>query len=257
MAKRGEEELLILMRRPTVQFLKFAVRSVGLEKPARSAWGALRARGWTSWDPLVPESAFEECVHQSLEILRGKSEDSTLGDYLEFGVSRGTSLAAAYRALQRAGASHVRLIGFDSFEGLPPEAADEDWEPGQFRSSLEATHRYLKRKGVDLGRVVLVRGWFKDTLHEETRRRHAIQKASLVMIDCDIYSASKDALAFSSEQIEDDAVFFFDDWGSAESQGMIGQKEAFSEFLTEHPEFSATPLPSYTENARVFHVSRR
>ena len=46
------------------------------------------------------------------------------GDYLEFGVFQGVSLARAIRANQnwkkRTGRNHIqRFIGFDSFEGLP------------------------------------------------------------------------------------------------------------------------------------------
>lgn len=237
-------------------FIKPIFRTVGLEKPARAVWENLKAGGWTTWDPLVPELAFEECVYAGIETLRASNPRSKLGDYLEFGVSRGTSLAAAYKALQRAGEIDSRLIGFDSFEGLPSEAADEGWLPGQFRSSLESTRKYLQDKGVSPTRTVLVKGWFRDTLNDNTRQQHAIQKASLIMIDCDIYTASRDALSFSAKHVDDHAVFLLDDWGSTESKGMIGQKEAFSEFLGEHPEFSARPLRSYATNARVFLVSR-
>ena len=61
----------------------------------------------------------------------------------------GYPLACMHRALDRAGLRRVRLFGFDSFEGLPPEAAAEGWRPGEFSSAVGATRRYLDRAGVD------------------------------------------------------------------------------------------------------------
>jgi O-methyltransferase len=163
-----------------------------------------------------------------------------------------------HRALESEGLSHVRLLGFDSFQGLPPEAANEGsvtWVPGAYKSSLAATRRYLSEKGVDWSRVTLIEGWFKDTLTPETKARLNIESAGLIMIDCDIYSASRDALWFCQPFIRDRAVIFLDDWGS--NMGNIGQKEAFEEFLAEFPQLSAEPLPSYGPQARVFLITRR
>jgi hypothetical protein len=124
-------------------------------------------------------------------------------------------------------------------------------------STIEATRNYLKRQAVDLTRVRLVKGWFKETLTEQTRRDLAISKASVIMVDCDIYSASKEALAFCEPHIGNHAVFLFDDWGWREEKGEIGQKEAFEEFLTEHPDLAAEPMPAYSPQARVFLIRRR
>jgi hypothetical protein len=150
--------------------IKRAVIALGLEHPARQVWSKAVARGWTRWEPLVPEEAFRRCIDQALSTLREADRSEPFGDYLEFGVSRGASMACVYHVLSDAGLHHTRLIGFDSFEGLPQEAADEGWEPGSFRSTLTATRRYLKRRQVDLDHVVLVKGWFKDTLTENTRQ---------------------------------------------------------------------------------------
>ena len=81
-----------------------------------------------------------------------------------------------------------------------------------------------------LERVTLVKGWFEDTLTERIRRDHTIEKASLIMVDRDIYSASKDALNFCEPHIHKQAVIMFDDWSWREEINEIGQKEAFEEF---------------------------
>jgi hypothetical protein len=159
-------------------------------------------------------------------------------------------------ALSRAQLLDVRLIGFDSFKGMPEEAAHQGWEPGAYASTVAATRAYLVSQGVQHERVDLVEGWFKDTLNDATVERLGIEKASLVMVDCDIYTASKEALWFVEPLIRDQAVVIFDDWGWRSEAGEIGQKEAFAEFLEAFPEFAAAPLPAYIDKARIFKLTR-
>lgn len=216
----------------------------------------LRHHGLAPWRPLVPEQQFSACVDNALGELRRADPQHAFGDYLEFGVSRGTSMAAVYHMLQKNDLAGTRLIGFDSFTGMPPESASEGWEPGAYASSVNLTRRHLRSKGVEMDKVTLVKGWFSDTLNETTRSDLELDKASLIMVDCDIYTASKQALAFSAQHIHDRAIMIFDDWGWREQDGQPGQKEAFAEFLTQHPGIEANPLPSYLEQARVFMLTR-
>jgi hypothetical protein len=89
-----------------------------------------------------------------------------------------------------------------------------------------------------------------------TRSQLNLTSASLIMIDCDIYSAARDALQFAGPLIRDRAVIFLDDWGYGVKLGRRGEKEAFEEFLAAFP-FEATPLPSYTPYTRTFLLRRK
>jgi hypothetical protein len=248
---------------------------IGLGQAARrlrnTALAEAKARGWTSWTPQVDAESFYKCSRNAIQTLRQRDPNSLdYGDYLEFGVSRGTSLAAMHRALADEGWSQTRLFGFDSFEGMPPDADKEGWPPGGYASTLSATTRYLTRGGVDWKRVTLTKGWFKDTLTSQTKERLGLKKASLLMVDCDLYSASKEVLWFCEPLIKNHAVIFFDDWAckTAEKTG-LGQREAFAEFLTAFPDISSEPLPNYSlppivtrddpgrDYARVFLVTRQ
>jgi len=80
---------------------------------------------------------------------------SAAGVYSEFGISRGTSLAARALTLPDAGRHNKRLTGFDSIEGPPTHADDEGWGAGWFKSKEGATRRQLREHGVDLDRVTL------------------------------------------------------------------------------------------------------
>ena len=238
------------MRRVAKQLLQ----SVGLLGLARRARQALLAEGWLEWRPLLPAGPFSASCALAIETLGAHGHE--FGDYLEFGVSRGTSMSCMYQALRRAGLAHVRLIGFDSFEGMPSEAAGQGWAPGTYASTMGATKRYLKRAGVDAANVHLVKGWFRDTLTPQTTARLGLRKASLIMVDCDIYTASKEALWFCEPLIADRVVIIFDDWGWSADRGEAGEREAFAEFRKAFPQFAVEPLPAYIPQARMFLVTR-
>jgi O-methyltransferase len=129
------------------------------------------------------------------QLLEGVGRDG-VGDYLEFGVHSCTTLLCMYWELQILGLTHVRLFGFDSFEGLPVSAEPDDvdtWQPGAFRSEYEFALQILKDERVDPARVLLTRGWFSDTLTPEFVSRHRLSKASVIMVDCDQYLGAKEA----------------------------------------------------------------
>ena len=204
----------------------------------------------------MPEQDFESCLRHALRALRDAEGADPQGAYLEFGVSRGTSTACAVRALGAEGMGAMPIIGFDSFEGMPPEAAEQGWQPGQYRSSLLATRRYLAAQGVPRRRVRLVKGWFRDTLTEATRGRLGLRQVSVAMVDCDIHSASCEALDFVAPLIGAHAVLVFDDWGWRADRGELGQKDAFEAFMAANPSLRATPLPAYIPQACVFLLRR-
>lgn len=238
-------------------FLKNSLKKLGLLSPylkLKSRY--LTPRGIGSWDPLIPEKEFCSSVKLAIETLLENETDDALGNYLEFGVSRGTSMSAVYHVLKELKLDNVQLIGFDSFEGMPKDSEKEGWATGQYHSTITATTNYLKDKNVDMERVHLVKGWFSDTLSEETKKDLNITKASIIMVDCDIYSASKTALNFCFPLIKDLAIIIFDDWGWTEDSGIVGQKEAFDEVLQQYPFFSASPLLNYIPQSRVFLLSR-
>jgi len=210
---------------------------------------------------LVPEADLERSYQAALELLRASANES-LGTYLEFGVYIGTSIACMYRAASRIGAD-IRLVGFDSFEGLPKDAAREDggvWRPGQYYSDLELTNWNLARLGVPLSRVDLVPGWYEESLTAETRDRLGLDRAAVVMVDCDLASSARAALEFCLPLIPARTIFFFDDWSiNSLAERGLGERKAFEDWLSAHPELDAQEIPDlqYAAKARAFLVTRR
>jgi O-methyltransferase len=216
----------------------------------------LRAGGHPNPAPLLQGKYVEALTY----LMEQGVPISELGDYLEFGVFCGNTLISAHRAIDQVGARHMRLFGFDSFEGLPPEAAVDDggfWKPGEFSMDYREARRYLTEQGIDWKRTTLVRGWFKDTLNDACVKKYAIKKVGMVLFDCDIYTSAQTALAFCAPLIRDHAVVFFDDWFVADfAERQLGEKKAFDEFLAEHPEFTASDFGDYGNYSKVFAVSR-
>jgi O-methyltransferase len=183
-----------------------------------------------------------------------------MGDYLEFGVYAGGTMACFDRTRRELGLDDVRLFGFDSFEGLPAAAGEEApdrFRAGMFTCTAAEARENMRREGVDMGRVELVEGWFEDTLTEETRARHGIDQVSVIMLDCDLYSSAKAALRFSAPLIDGAAVVVCDDWVHG---GPEGEQRAFREFLDETG-LSAEALGQYRaggheDGGRTFLVTR-
>lgn len=206
---------------------------------------------------LVPSTRLMETYRAALRWLMAQ-DDGAIGDYLEFGVFYGNSLMCMHRVLDELGLRQVRLFGFDSWQGLPEDARTDDhglWKPGDFKMDFESARSYLTGEGVDWSRVHLEQGWFNDTLRPEFIARHQITKASVIMVDCDLYSSARQALDFCAPLIGRHAVMLFDDWGAGDlAEKNLGEKRALSEFLASHPGIQVEETDTYIETAKVFRV---
>jgi predicted O-methyltransferase YrrM len=214
---------------------------------------------------LVPEKELTRCMINAIEVLRRlrtdvPGTDKYIGDYLEFGVCFGSSMACMHDALTETGESAVRLFGFDSFEGLPEEASGQDgdlWTPGQLASPIEFASQLMTRRGVDWKRTFLIRGWFSQTLTKDLVWQFRIGNVGIVMIDSDLYISAKQALTFVAPLLASHSIIMFDDWkcGGLDERN-LGEKKAFDEFMEENPDFKSEPLEPYSENSMVFLMTR-
>ena len=91
----------------------------------------LMPRGYGEWQPLiVDEQAFKDAVSGALDRLLRVERASGLGDYLEFGVSRGTSMVCVHDVLQAKGLRDIRLIGFEWIPRAAPGGCRRRLDPG-------------------------------------------------------------------------------------------------------------------------------
>lgn len=138
------------------------------------------------------------------------------GTCLEFGVWKGRSFVWQARQIYY----HYpksRLIGFDSWQGLPPETGGV-WRPerhaeGQFSASRGEVSQALRSGDVDLRadlRFTLVDGFFENTLTPELQA--TIHDLIFVNIDVDVHSSTLDLLGFIGPLLRPGVMLYWDDW---------------------------------------------
>ncbi len=203
-------------------------------------------------DILVEPDQLTPVLTKAVKYLKDIDEKN-FGDYLEFGVYNGTSLSLMYHVLEDQKIESSTLYGFDSFEGLPEEAEHDDngmWFPGEFKCSYDKTVKALENNNVDLNKVQLIKGFYSDTLKSDLVAELNIKKAGIIMIDCDMYLSTRDALNFCKPLIKDRAIIIFDDWLPALSANNLGEKKAFDEFLEKNKNLKATEFDHYSYKNR-------
>lgn len=160
------------------------------------------------------------------------------GALVECGVARGGS--AAVLALAALHANELRPLWlFDSFVGLPDPTAD-DFAPADTRTGSHV--RPLSRGSclgtceqvetllfdtlhLDPQMVMLVKGWFQDTLPAVARR---IGPIAVLRIDGDWYASTCCCLEYLYEAVAPGGVVIIDDYGTC-----FGAQKALDEFLAE------------------------
>ena len=170
------------------------------------------------------------------------SGDQIEGDYFEFGVYKGSSFARVYNRLRNNDNRNVflkrRFFAFDSFEGLPDsneEHLPEQYAKGAYSSGLKTFYSNIKRRRVDLGKVVAVKGFYNESLTEDLRAKHSMGKLALAYFDADLYESTIDALNFVTPHVQKGTILVFDDWFRHRSSKTEGVQRACNEWLEANP----------------------
>ncbi len=164
------------------------------------------------------------------------------GTALEFGVFRGSSYI--YQADQiRHRYPGTRLIGFDSWSGLPAETPGI-WTPkvhaqGRFRAGKDVVLRRMKRAGLDpedTARFRFVDGLYQDSLTRALQGQ--IADVIFVNIDCDMHKSTLGLLDFIKPLLRPGTILYWDDWSSPMEKhaGEWGEHLAWREWCTANPD---------------------
>lgn len=183
------------------------------------------------------------------------------GDYCEFGIFKGDTFQYAARIIAPA-LPHMRYIAFDSFEGLPQPAGIDsvngytsNFHEGEFAVPLDAVRQRLTNAGVDMTKVEFVKGWFEETLTDETARNLSINHVAAAWIDCDLYESTVPVLKFLTSRISVGAVIIFDDWRVFRNLPEYGGQRACAEWLEKNPQIKLRELFSFGNHGLAFSVS--
>ena len=195
--------------------------------------------------------------------------EQVAGDIVEFGVFTGISLALLAKAhsFDPKGMTR-RIVGFDSFDGLPPSAEEHArWHEGACRTS-HGWHPFVPegaRVTPDITHELFAAcGLPAPDLHEghfdRTARRlfpAPYGAVAVAHLDCDLYESTKSALESIGPALQDGTVLLFDDWFHYRGNPAKGEARAFREFLDAHSEWTSTHYRSYSTFCNAFILSRR
>jgi hypothetical protein len=215
------------------------------------------ARGLALLRLLLGRSYSEEVLELAMQFVNACG---ITGDYLEFGVFEGDSFVSAFHYARRYIAYEMAFYAFDSFEGLPePAGIDASGDPGLVKGELssggvEQFRKVISKRGVDLRRVMLIAGWYKDTLNAQLKKTLPLKAAAIVYIDCDFYASTVPVLDFIKGYLQDGTVLIFDDWFLFKGNPNRGEQKAFREWLSENPHIGVSEFRRFGWHGNSFIV---
>lgn len=139
---------------------------------------------------------------------------------MEFGVFQGNTINYIAEKVKD------KVYGFDSFEGLP-----EKWDRPGAMYDKGAFSNNGNFPNV-LSNVVLIKGWFSDTLPRFILSNNSPIK--FIHVDCDIYSSTKTIFDLLENNIENNCVIVFDELINYQGFEGDGELKAFYEFVTKN-----------------------
>jgi O-methyltransferase len=150
------------------------------------------------------------------------------GDILEFGVYTGRSLAllSYYHEKSKDSIHKInfdrKIVGFDSFEGLPDSDDHPRWKKNMFGvnhsyhplckigEKVTPDTIYNLFENYTLPKPNIEVGDFETTIDKTVPIKY--KKAALVHIDCDLYTSTKIVLNKIDSIIQEGTLLLFDDW---------------------------------------------
>lgn len=181
------------------------------------------------------------------------------GDYLEFGVYRGSCFISAYKLATRKRLP-MRFYAFDSFEGLPEpddvESGYNHFSAGQYACSQNEFRSILKKARVNLDRVTLIPGFFETSLRSDEVRSLPIKRIAVAWVDCDLYSSTVPVLEYLTPLLTSGSVLVFDDWFSFGGDPAAGELRAVREWLVRNPNIQLIEYRKFGISGIAFLVQR-
>ena len=186
------------------------------------------------------------------------AHELTEGSYLEFGVFTGSSFNFAMKVNKRIekifGKSNCEFIGFDSFKGFGKIKKND--ENPRFVDSVFSVDEEKVLKNIEKcskgQKMRIVKGFYEDTIKNKTTRDLNIDKARVIMIDCDLKESTRLALDFIKPSIQEGTIILFDDFVFFKGNKDKGEYGAFSDFRKKNPEILFRRIFDYGYGSRAF-----
>lgn len=194
------------------------------------------------------------------------------GDIVEFGVWAGKTLALlSYLSGQNRKVENRKIIGFDSFEGLPHMSEIHPrWFDGICKKSNESKHPVAKHGEevspeltfrlfdyYGLEKPVIRKGYFDKSIAKALEDQ-TIRQTALIHLDCDLYESTLDVLNLLHPTISSGALLLFDDFFHYQADPRKGQSKALNEFMSNYSDtFILVPYKDYHTFCKAFFLIRK
>ena len=186
------------------------------------------------------------------------AHDATRGNYLEFGVFTGSSFNFAMKVNKKIekifGKMDCEFIGFDSFKGFG-EIKKEDENPA-FKDHIFSVNEKKVLQNIQKcakgQKMRIIKGFYKETIENKTTKDLNIDKARVVMIDCDLKESTRLALEFIKPSIQEGTIILFDDFVFFKGSKNKGEYGAFADFRKKYPEILFRQIFDYGYGSRAF-----
>ena len=190
---------------------------------------AITTKIWAFWTRYLGNDGRAELFNNVFNYVKAQNIE---GDYLEFGVCRGTSIVHACSSISKYDLK-IRVFAIDSFKGLP-ESELNVFLKGEFTASCDHFQKFIKCSGANVEKVYSIEGFYEDTLNTETIKKYELELASVIHIDCDLYVSTRKVLNFVQSFLVPGTVIIFDDWhafdGIADGPSNYGEQKAWFEW---------------------------
>ena len=210
-------------------------------------------------DVLLSDVRYEMCQR----CVRYINYEMVPGDIVEFGVYTGRSLAMFAHTQERYTKEVIhacdlkrKLIGLDSFEGLPTDFDGHPrWRKGMFAmnhsrhptlsvgDAVTADSVFGLFSALSLPKPEIITGDYdSDAVRENLS---AVSSAvALVHIDCDLYESTLTALKLIEDKLQEGCIMMFDDWFNYKGNSSKGEQKAVKEWISES-QWKLTPYQPY------------
>jgi O-methyltransferase len=193
------------------------------------------------------------------------------GDIFEFGVYTGRSLAllAHYHEVNKRSIHQIdfprRVVGFDSFAGLPAGDEHPRWKTGMFsvnhsfhpicKQGDRVTEQiiYMLFEKYNLPPPCIEAGEFSQVLPQVIGSKY--RQAALVHVDCDLYESTKTVLYGLAPILQEGSILLFDDWFNFRGSKHKGEQKAFFEFMDSQKNWGFTEYQSYATFGKSFIIT--
>lgn len=190
----------------------------------------------SSIDPAVVHN-IEKYLAIKKSVYLNSLEDQN-GDYIEFGVFKGSSFSHAIKCFKNcqrfnSNQKNTNFFGFDSFQGFGDLNEDEKhsfYKNENFKSNYNQVNKRIEKTMKKWSKFRLINGFFEQTLSHNPSY-YGIKNVRVAFIDCDTYSSSKLAFLFLEKIVSQGSHIILDDFFSYNGDPNKGVHKAFKEFI--------------------------